>query len=134
MAISYIKGAGARLETVKGAVNRGDLSYAVRQAQECVELCLKSALRFVGIEPPKWHDVGIILKKERNRFPEWFKKEMDRFAFISKRLRREREQSMYGDEDVGLTPDELYSEYDAKIALEDARFVYMKCSELIKSN
>ncbi|MBE9595181.1 MAG: hypothetical protein IMF19_17080 [Proteobacteria bacterium] len=35
-------------------------------------------------------------------------------------------------EEVGLTPDERYSEYDAKIALEDARFVYGTCSDKLK--
>ena len=52
--------------------------------------------------------------------------------FISKRMRREREPSMYGDEDLSLTPDELYSEYDARVSLEDAEFVYKKCEELMK--
>ncbi len=89
-------------------------------------------MRFVGIEPPKWHDVGFILKRERDRFPEWFKNEVEKLAFISKRMRREREPSMYGDEDLSLTPDELYSEYDARVSLEDAEFVYKKCEELMK--
>jgi HEPN domain-containing protein len=47
--------------------------------------------------------------------------------------RREREPSMLGDEEIKLTPDELYSEYNTKSALEDARFVYDKCCELTKS-
>ena len=74
---------------------------------------------------------GFILKKERDKFPEWFKKEIERLAFISKRMMRERAPSMYGDEELSLTPEELYSEYDAKISLEDADFVYNKCEELM---
>lgn len=131
MALSYLKGAKSRLESAKRAFDGGDFPYVIRQSQECVELCLKSALRFVGIEPPKWHDVGFILKKERDKFPEWFKKEIERLAFISKRMMRERAPSMYGDEELSLTPEELYSEYDAKISLEDADFVYNKCEELM---
>ena len=132
MALSYLKGAKSRLESGRRAFDANEFPYVIRQSQECVELCLKSALRFVGIEPPKWHDVGFILKRECDRFPEWFKKGIEKLAFISKRMRREREPSMYGDEDLSLTPDELYSEYDARVSLEDAEFVYKKCEELMK--
>ncbi|MBU4373450.1 MAG: HEPN domain-containing protein [Candidatus Methanoperedenaceae archaeon] len=62
MALSYLHGAKSRLESAKNAFNGKDFPYVVRLSQECVELSLKSALRFVGIEPPKWHDVGFILK------------------------------------------------------------------------
>jgi len=34
-------------------------SDVVEEAQEIVELSLKGMLRFVGIEPPKFHDVGV---------------------------------------------------------------------------
>ena len=111
MAHSYLKGAKLRLESGRRAFDANEFTYVIRQSQECVELCLKSALRFVGIEPPKWHDVGFILKRELDRFPEWFKNELEKLAAISKRMRRERESSMYGDVDLSLTPDELYSEY-----------------------
>jgi HEPN domain-containing protein len=40
----------------------------VRQCQEAVELLLKASLRLVGAEPPKWHDVGTILKKKKRDF------------------------------------------------------------------
>ena len=132
MAVSYLKGAGTRLESARRAFDKNEFSYVVRQSQECVELCLKSALRFVGVEPPKWHDVGFILKKERDRFPEWFKEEIEKLAFISKRMRREREPSMYGDEELSLTSEELYGKYDAEVSLEDAEFVYKMCAELTK--
>jgi HEPN domain-containing protein len=57
--------------------------------------------------------------------------EIEKFAFISRKLRREREPSMYGDEELRLTPEELYHEYDAKVSLEDAISVYEKCEELL---
>lgn len=132
MALSYLKGAETRLESAKRAFDNDAFPYVVRQSQECVELCLKSALRFVGIEPPKWHDVGFILKKERDRFPEWFETEIEKLAFISKRMRREREPSMYGDEELSLTSEELYGKYDAEVSLEDASFVYRMCKDLMK--
>lgn len=131
MALSYLHGARSRLNSAKSAFNGKDFPYVVRQSQECVELCLKSALRFVGIEPPKWHDVGFIFEKEADRFPQWFKSEIEKLMFISRKLRRERETSMYGDEELNLTPDELYHEYDARVFLEDAVFIYEMCEKLL---
>jgi len=42
-------------------------------------------------------------------------------------LRREREPSKYGDEELCLAPHELYGDYDAERSLEDATFVYELC-------
>ncbi len=134
MALSYLHGAKSRLSSAKSAFNEKEFPYVVRLSQECVELSLKSALRFVGIEPPKWHDVGFIYEKEADRFPQWFRNEINKLKFISRKLRREREPSMYGDEELDLTLDELYYEYDAKVSLEDAVFVYTMCEKLLCDN
>jgi len=69
-----------------------------------VELLLKAALRLVGVEPPRWHDVGPVLRREAQRFPHWFGRDIAVMARYSRRLRREREPSMYGDEETGLPP------------------------------
>ncbi|AEA12718.1 HEPN domain protein [Thermoproteus uzoniensis 768-20] len=90
----------------------------MRQCQEAVELLLKAALRIVGIEPPKWRDVGPILRGDK--FPRWFREHVDRLASISRRLRKERELAMYGDEDSGVPPEELYTAEDAEQYLRDA--------------
>lgn len=45
----------------------------MREAQECVELFLKGALRLVAVEPARTHDVAEVLRREVNRFPEWFR-------------------------------------------------------------
>ena len=130
MCLSYLRGAKTRLDSARNALNSQDFAYVVRQSQECVELCLKGALRLAGIEPPKWHDVSFILKKEHGRFPSWFSEGMERLLFISKRLGRERGPSMYGDEEAGLTPEELYSYYEAETSLKEAEFVYETCQRL----
>ncbi len=103
----------------------------IRQAQEAVELSLKAALRFVGIEPPKWHDVGPVIMENLDRFPKWFTERAEWLATISRRLRREREPSMYGDEETGLPPDRIYTKFDAKEALGWAEEVFRLCSNLI---
>ncbi len=95
MAESYLMEGEIRLKTARSALEDRHFAYAVRQSQESVEMALKGALRYVGIEPPKWHDVGIILRKEVQKFPEWFTENLDRLTLISRELRREREPSMY---------------------------------------
>jgi hypothetical protein len=78
-------------------------------------------LRFVGIEPPKQHDVGPLLLQHRERLPAPVAAAADRLAEISHRLRKEREFAFYGDED--FIPTDEYTRTEAEGALEDARFV-----------
>lgn len=131
MAESYLLEGDIRLKTARIALKDEYFAYAVRQSQECVELSLKGALRYVGIEPPKWHDVGIILKKEVQRFPEWFSENIDRLSIVSRELRREREPSMYGDSDLNLPAMELYTKLDAQDAVNKADFVMGLCKRLV---
>nr|MDO8098524.1 HEPN domain-containing protein [Candidatus Njordarchaeota archaeon] len=132
MAESFLDEAELRLKTAQKALSDEHFSYAIRQSQECVELSMKGALRFVAVEPPKWHDVGIILRKESKRFPESFKNEIDRLSLISRELAGERERSMYGDDELKLVPEELYTKLDAQEAVDNARFVYELCRKLLK--
>lgn len=92
---------------------------------------LKAALRFVGIEPPKWHDVGEILWRNKDRFPDWFAQEVEVLSRISEELREDRELSFYGDKEAGKTPDELFGEADARKAFESAKKVYELCQRVI---
>ena len=115
------------------ALRRESYPYVIRQCQEAVELLLKAALRLVGLEVPKWHDVGPVLKREAERFPIWFQKEIAELARISRKLRREREPSMYGDEESGTPPDELYDREDAEESLRQAEHVYEVVLKLLGS-
>jgi HEPN domain-containing protein len=132
LARSNVRQAEDRLTTARIALERGNYPYAVRQAQECVELSLKACLRLVGIEPPKWHDVGPIIRRERENFPEWFKEHVERIVSISRSLRKERELAMYGDEESKIPPEELYTRFDAEKAIEDAGFVLEVARRLLK--
>jgi len=131
MAQSHLRQAAERLTHAGEALHNGNYAYAVRQCQEAVELSLKAALRLVGVEPPKWHDVGPVMRRERQRFPTDFREQIDVLASFSRRLRREREPSMYGDEETGTPPEELYTKTDAEEALEMAQQVYETCSSLL---
>ncbi len=134
MAKSYLKQAEERVKHAEEALKTGNYAYTIRQSQESVELALKGALRLLAIEPPKWHDVGPIIKKHKELFPRWFRERADEIASISRKLRREREPSMYGDEETGTPPDQLYSLMDAEEALEYAKRILGLFKRLLKEH
>lgn len=96
----------------------GEYADVVREAQELVELALKGMLRWAGMDPPRWHDVGGILLEQAAHLPETLRPQLPRLAAISKRLRREREMAFYGE--VDLVPGKSYDEAAARQALADA--------------
>ncbi len=129
LAQSYLKKARLRLAILPVLLEAGGYSDVVREAQEIVELALKGMLRQVGIEPPKWHDVGPFLLEHLDRFPPEVAREVPSLAAISKWLRREREFAFYGD--VDFIPTEEYTVHDAQRAIADARRVVDVASQLI---
>jgi len=129
LAKSYLTKAVKRLKILVVLLEEDAYSDVVREAQEIVELALKGMLRQVGIEPPKWHDVGPVLKEYRNRFPGPVDREIDRLAEISAWLRKEREFALYGD--IDFIPTEQYSFADAERAIDDARFVVSVAESVI---
>jgi hypothetical protein len=130
LAQSYLIKARARLKMLNVLLEESAYSDVVREAQEIVELALKGMLRQVGVEPPKWHDVGQILEEYRLRFPEDVVAQLGRLKEISGWLRKEREFSFYGD--IDFIPTEQYSRADALKAIEDARFVVSVAGSVIQ--
>ncbi len=104
-------------------------SDVVREAQEVVELALKAMLRYVGIEPPKVHDVGRYLVENQSRFPRNVRKYLRRLAEISTWLRKEREFSFYGD--VDFIPTDEYKKPDGTRATRDAKLAVSVCKKLL---
>jgi len=131
LAYGLFRQATSRVKTVQEAIQDEDYAYAVRVSQECVELCLKALLISVGVDPPKWHDVGTILMDHAFRFPQIEKKVIEEMAFISRNLRADRERSMYGDDILRLPPDRLYSRLDAESAQKWVEKVYSTCFSLL---
>jgi HEPN domain-containing protein len=120
LARAYFDKARKRLRALAVLLEDDAYSDVIREAQELIELVLKGMLRFVGIEPPKQHDVGPLLLEHRDRLPEPVAAAADRLAAISHRLRQEREFAFYGDET--FIPTEQYTREDATAALADAQF------------
>ncbi len=129
LARSYLEKATMRVRVLEVLMELGAYSDVVREAQELVELALKGILRELGIDPPKWHDVGPILVERRELLPEAVRGEVDRLAEISKWLRKEREFAFYGD--VDFIPTEQYTLADGQRAMADARFVLEQARAVI---
>jgi len=120
------------LEEAQRYEQNGMWNLVIRRCQEVVELALKGALLWVGLEVPKIHDIGIFLRQNQDRFPAEFVAEIPRLASASRALRVERERSFYGDEESGFPPEMLYSDEDAAEALQKATLVIDVCRQLIK--
>lgn len=72
VARAYLRQAKARLKDAKEVFLERNCPYTVRLSQECVELSLKVALKAVGIEHSKVHDVLDVMLEVKGRFPSWF--------------------------------------------------------------
>ncbi len=130
LAESYLSKARVRLKILDVLLENEAYSDVVREAQEVVELALKGMLRQVGIEPPKYHDVGPFLLDNKERFSERVVGSLQRLAEISGWLRKEREFSFYGD--IDFIPTERYDLDDAERAIADAVFVVDAASNVIR--
>jgi len=129
LARSYLVKAQKRLKALAVLRDEGAHSDVVREAQELVELALKGVLRAVGIEPPKYHDVGGLLIEHAAKLARPARDRVARAAEISKRLRRERELAFYGD--IDFIPTEEYSAADAERAYDEAAWVVVLAAEAI---
>lgn len=122
LARSYLEKAGKRRRVLAVLLEEQAYSDVVREAQELVELALKAMLRAIGVDPPKWHDVGPVLLEHADAFEPAIRDRLPRLAAISRWLRKEREFAFCGD--VDFVPTEEYSVADAERAIADANEVY----------
>ena len=118
LAKGYLRKCSDRLAALDVLQARQAWSDVVRESQEVVELALKGMLRAVGIDPPKWHDVGALLVEHAQRFAVE-ESVLEALAKASKDLRKEREFSFYGD--IDFIPTMEYTADDAAQALQHAQ-------------
>ncbi len=121
-----------RFEVAEHIYNKNGYAFCVRICQEAVELALKAALRLIGVDPPKWHDVGPFLKEKMESYPKWFQNKITELALISKLLASKREPAMYGDERTKKTPSSMFNKSDAKDALKSVEFCLKNVKELFR--
>lgn len=114
LAAGYYRKCVDRLAALAVLVQRQAFSDVVRESQEIVELALKGMLRAVGVDPPKWHDVGDLLIQFGDRFPQIERQQLVDLAAASKLLRKEREFGFCGD--IDFIPTEEYDTDDSSRA------------------
>jgi HEPN domain-containing protein len=134
MAQSYLLTAQYSLKQAEAASTDQVWHLAVRRCQEATEMALKAALRLVGLEVPRVHDVGFALREKRDRFPTWFQEHIDRSVHVSRGLRGDRELSIYGDEALRLPPETIFTQIDADEALEETAFVLEQVRRLFEEH
>jgi len=120
MAEGFISDASYSLEEARQSINRGIYHRAVRRAQECVELSLKATLRLLGVEYPRQHEVGELVRRVivERASPEWFLSELPTIVLISKRLVESRGPAFYGDEAAFTPPRNLRRRTLRKLGVE----------------
>lgn len=131
LAEDYFRRARIRVKSAELAYSDKSYPDVVRYSQECVELSLKAVLRAVGVEYPKEHDMSRILRAVRDRFPEWFRREIDKLGEVSRDLADKRAPSLYGIESSGKAPSDIFDKDDAENALSDAKYVLNAAGKLL---
>lgn len=121
LAQAYLQKAALRLRVLDLLESAGGYSDVVREAQEAVELVCKAMLHAIGVDPPKWHDVGPLIQEYHDKLPPKVAAQADEIARISRRLRKEREFAFYGE--IDFIPTEQYDAQDAAEAIREARWV-----------
>jgi len=108
----------------QGALTDKDFNLVVRRAQEVVELALKGALKMLGVDYPKVHDVAPLFSDQlRQKKGVSDPTVLQRIEEASLWLAQSRAPSFYFDRE--------YGEEDAEQALKDAAFVLNEVKELL---
>lgn len=109
---------------VQGALDEEDFNMVVRRAQEVVELALKGALKMLGVDYPKVHDVAPVFSEQvRQKQAVVDVEVLERIEDISFWLSQARAPSFYLERD--------YGEEDARQAFRDALFVLTEVQKIL---
>jgi HEPN domain-containing protein len=119
MARDYLRRAQARRKALDTLFTAAAYPDVVRESQD-IELVLKGALRFVGVDPPKRHDAHKVLARFVDRFPQEWRVTLDELHASLDRLAEERGPAFYGDDERGVPASDLFDEADARRAMSVA--------------
>lgn len=133
IARDYLAKVEARLEALHLFRARGRHDDVVREAHEAMELLLKGALRFVGIDPPRRHDPAPVLLAHLDRFPAGWRQHAEEIRTVSERLFGERGHAFYGDEADLVPPSELFGPEDSDTAIRAVERLLALYRELLSA-
>jgi HEPN domain-containing protein len=134
MARDYLQRARARRIAVDALFTARGYADVVRESQDVVELVLKGALRFVGVEPPKRHDVHVTVEEFIERFPPEWRRTVAELREALDRLAADRAPAFYGDEAEGVPASELFGEDDGRRAMTVADRLLELYARLLSEN
>lgn len=117
LARDYLRRARLRREALDLLFRREGFADVVREAQEVVELILKGTLRFIGVDPPKRHDVRVMVTQFVDRLPAAWATALRDLAAAATELTHARAEAFYGDEETLTPASELFGQDDATRAL-----------------
>jgi HEPN domain-containing protein len=117
MARDYLQRARAGRVAVEALFGARGYADVVRECQDLVELVLKGALRFVGVEPPRRFDVHAEVEAFIDRFPPEWRYTLGEHRQALDRLAADRAPAFYGDEAEGVPASDLFGEDDALRAM-----------------
>ena len=102
-----------------------DFNLCIRRSQEVVELALKAALRFLGADYPKHHDVGrLFVEVCRQKNLTVLREDLALVIRVSSELAEKRGLAYYAEE--------TYNRADAQQAMEDAESVVKILAAILK--
>lgn len=106
------------------ALRERDFNMVVRRAQEGVELTLKGALKLLGVDYPKAHDVAPVFSEQVRRKRGGVDVDvLERIEEVSLWLSQARAPSFYFERD--------YGEEDGQQAVQDAEFVVTEIKRIM---
>lgn len=91
-------------------------------------------MRFIGIEPPKRHDVSPVLRRHKERLPAKWQGRVEEISAISQELAARRSEALYGDEETLTPASELFGQEDARRAVTWVDELLELCEELIRGS
>jgi len=118
-----IKTAEREFKNAVTCLREKDHVGSLKYLQECMEYAVKAVLIAYGVDYPKIHAVGRFLYEIREKYPQWFLKQMQAVAEVTDNLARARPRFRYPYEHPPEQYEQVAREMLPKVekALEDCR-------------
>ena len=128
---AFLSDAEVIVDESRASFDKKHWHRVIRKCQEATELTVKGLFKYVGIEYPKTHILGRVIKREIGKHNLFGKDDLRKMAYISDSLAFDRGPSFYGSPD-GIPASDLFDRDDATEALENTKWLIGKIKAVIK--
>ena len=129
-ASAYLSDAEIILNECTYSYEKGHWHRVMRKCQEASELAVMALFIFFGIDYPKAHIFGRVLRKQLKSFNVFTEDDLQKMANICDTLALDREPSFYGAPD-GTPAASLFDRDDASEARENVKWIIGKTASVI---